>query len=339
MGVLASTASEPLEAVTSFARDSALEPTQTAASFLSAARKSLRAAAQKTETESDKKSLFGFPFLRQSSSGQKGKSDATSYALLAGVALVAILAIAITASQLLKRSVSGTAAGSTHIAQAAVRPASHLSPPRGPMRAVAKLAAVTQTGQPRLQLLAKSGDPQAQMLLGLQEIGTDKSNAAKWLQAAAAQGMPVAQYRLATLYAQGRGVPADSAKAFRWYSAAAQRGNRKAMSNLALAYAQGSGTAKDPREAALWFSKAAQLGLVDAQFDLAVLYERGLGVPQSLIDAYRWYLIAAKAGDQESKERIDALASQLSATDRSAAEAASAQFKPLPLNSSANDPQ
>jgi localization factor PodJL len=109
------------------------------------------------------------------------------------------------------------------------------------------------------------------------------------------------------------------------------------MSNLAVAYAEGDGTAKNPQEAGRWFLKAAQLGLPDAQFDLAILYERGLGVPQNLTDAYRWYVIAAKAGDKESKDRVDALSSQLTAEDRAAAETAAAEFKPLPMNARANE--
>src|SRR5205823_12604802 len=139
----------------------------------------------------------------------------------------------------------------------------------------------------------------------------------------------------ATLYASGHGVAANKAKAFRWYLAAAQTGNRKAMSNLAVAYAQGDGIPKNPQEAGRWFLKAAQLGLSDAQFDLAILYERGLGVPQNLTDAYRWYVIAAKAGDKESKDRVDALSSQLTSEDRSAAETAAAEFKPLPMTAPA----
>ena len=98
------------------------------------------------------------------------------------------------------------------------------------------------------------------------------------------------------------------------------QGNRKAMHNLAVALAEGTGTKKDMNEAARWFSKAASLGLADSEFNLAVLYERGLGVPQSLLDAYKWYAIAAAQGDNESKSRIEALATQLSADDRAAAQ-------------------
>lgn len=332
------TTSEPLEPAMTFANTPAQGPVASTASFLSAARQSLQEAAQKSEAVSHPKSLFGFPFFRQSGPRNTRKNDTTSYALVAGVALVAIVAIAVATTELVKRAHPPQSAHAATTLATARHMLRH--PVVKAARAVAKPPTLTKaTAAPRLEQLANAGDPQAQMLLGLQEIGTDSTDAAKWLGAAAQQGMPVAQYRIATLYAQGRGVPADATKAFQWYAAAAKGGNRKAMSNLALDYAQGSGTAKDPQQAALWFSKAAALGLVDAQFDLAVLYERGLGVPQSLLDAYRWYLVAAKSGDRESKDRVDALSSQLSAQDRAAAETAAAQFKPLPMNTSANEPQ
>jgi localization factor PodJL len=108
------------------------------------------------------------------------------------------------------------------------------------------------------------------------------------------------------------------------------------MHNLAVAYASGSGVAKNMAEAARWFSKAAALGLSDSQFNLAVLYERGLGVPQSLLDAFKWYAIAAATGDVESKARIDALGTQLSADDRAAAQHSAAAFHAQPLDVRAN---
>jgi localization factor PodJL len=108
------------------------------------------------------------------------------------------------------------------------------------------------------------------------------------------------------------------------------------MHNIAVDYAEGTGIKKDPTEAARWFSKAASLGLVDSQFNLAVLYERGTGVPQSLIDAYKWYAIAASGGDKESKARIDALGTQLSADDRAAAQHAADAFKPAAPDARAN---
>jgi localization factor PodJL len=287
------------------------------------------------------KDLFGLRFLRSLQLPGKRKGQTTSYALLAGIGLVAVLAVAVGAFELTKRSAS-PAPVPLHRphAVAAAKPA-----PRTATRVAAKTAAPLRgtsavANVDRVEALAKGGDAQAQLLLGLRELAKNNdTDAANWLERAAIQGVPVAQYRIATLYASGRGVAADKAKAFRWYLAAAQAGNRKAMSNLAVAYAQGDGTAKNPQEAGRWFLKAAQLGLPDAQFDLAILYERGLGVPQNLTDAYRWYVIAAKTGDKESKDRVDALSSQLSAEDRAAAETAAGEFKPQPVDTRGNEPQ
>ncbi|HTT84501.1 MAG TPA: hypothetical protein VMF67_13555, partial [Rhizomicrobium sp.] len=336
---------ESLQPAAAFAHDDAsLHAAVNPASILSAARQSLQAAAQKTEIEGKTKEFFSLPFMRSGGAREKGKSETTSYALLACVVLVAIIAVAVTAGELISGS---SPASDVHPAPATARaaklaPAVHATAKPVPAAAIKRVSRQANAGDTKRQLavLASAGDSQAEMLLGLQQLsGPNKAQAAAWLQRAAVSGEPVAQYRLGTLYAEGRGVSADAARAFHWYSVAAQNGNRKAMSNLALAYAQGTGTAKNPVEAARWFSKAAQLGLVDAQFDLAILYERGLGVPQSLVDAYRWYLIAAKSGDTESKDRIEAIGSQLSPEDRAAAETAAAQFKPQPMNAHANEPQ
>jgi localization factor PodJL len=191
--------------------------------------------------------------------------------------------------------------------------------------------------------LANGGNAKAETIIGLKYLNGDgipvnEAQAAKWLERAAESGEPVAQYRLGYLYERGKGVPTDAAKATHWYQAAAMQGNRKAMHNLAVAYAEGTGTKKDPAEAARWFSKAATLGLTDSQFNLAVLYERGQGVPQSLLDAYKWYAIAAAGGDAESKSRLDALSTQLSADDRAAAQHAVDTFKPVAADPRANMP-
>lgn len=199
------------------------------------------------------------------------------------------------------------------------------------------------TLQQRLATLANAGQAKAQEVLGLAYLDGDgvavnEAEGAKWLQRAAAHGEAVAAYRLGTLYERGHGVAADPAKAAQWYAVAAKAGNRKAMHNLAVAYAQGAGVQKDMALAAQWFSRAANLGLADSQFNLAVLYERGLGVSQSLDQAYRWYAIAAAQGDAGSRTRMDAIATQLNADDKAAAEKSAAIFQAAPLDRAANAP-
>lgn len=196
----------------------------------------------------------------------------------------------------------------------------------------------------RVIQMANAGNPIALTIIGLRALdGTNGSavnlpDGVKFLTQAAEKGQAVAQYRLGTLYERGQGIPADAAKAAHWYEMAANQGNRKAMHNLAVSYASGATGKKNMAEAARWFAKAAALGLSDSQFNLAVLYERGDGVPQSLLDAYKWYSIAAAAGDTESKARIGVLQTQLSDTDKAAANKSAATFHATPLNRSANVP-
>jgi hypothetical protein len=193
-----------------------------------------------------------------------------------------------------------------------------------------------------LALKADQGAPGAELLLGLKYADGDgvpknDAEAAKWLQRAADKGQALAQYRLGTLYEKGLGLPLDLKVAADWYAKAAEAGNVKAMHNLAVAYANGIGRETNYTEAARWFRAAADRGMADSQFNLAVLHERGLGVQTSLTDAYRWYAIAAAEGDAESSTRVEALTSQIPATERDAADKAADGFKATATQAAANE--
>jgi localization factor PodJL len=251
-----------------------------------------------------------------------------------------------------KSDVAAIAPSAVHETQTSkTRPADiseRMTPPAAKALAAGRKSAANPVAAPapnspaqRIVALANTGDSRAQLVLGMKYLegsGTqiNEAEAARWLARAAQQGEPLAQYRLGTLYERGRGVPTNGKLATHWYDLAAKQGNRKAMHNLAVAFAEGSGEPKDDAQAAIWFAHAANLGLADSQFNLAVLYERGMGVKQSLADAYKWYLVAAAQGDAESKSRAEALATQLNDSDRAAAQAAAAAFKPQPLVPAAN---
>ena len=198
---------------------------------------------------------------------------------------------------------------------------------------------VAQNGLPKMMALADSGNSAAQAGLAMaylrgNGVAQDDAAAMRWSQAAAAQGQPVAEYLLGTLYLEGN---RDQAQAVRWFQSAAGQGNVKAMHNLAIAYAQGLGVEKNEAEAATWFVRAASSGYCDSQFDLAVLYERGLGVPQDSAAALKWYLIAANHGDAPSAQRAQFLITQMDVAEIKAATDAAAAFAPEPVEKSAND--
>jgi localization factor PodJL len=369
---------------------------QPADSFLSAARRSARAAASQAEAEQASR---GFAWgATTNNAGEKEAPGRTRYAI---IGLIVLIAVALIAGVVLSQGMLGSQGHPSGLsalfpgktaapAPQAGTPLHALKPqaddtapavaapvaavPASP-KATAKPVAVpplqqkqvnaapihTVPSQPapsaqnpaqppplntvpaldRLTQLANGGNAKAELIVGLkylngEGVAVNEAQAAKWLERAAEAGEPVAQYRLGTLYQHGKSVPVDAAKAAHWYLASAMQGNRKAMHNIAIAYAEGAGVKKDSTEAARWFSKAASLGFADSQFNLAVLYERGEGVPQSLIDAYKWYSVAATAGDAESKSRMDALATQLSADDKAAAQHAADSFKPVAADPRAN---
>jgi localization factor PodJL len=311
--------------------------------FLDSARRSAREAA-----EADRRGLLGW--TRPSNSEKKKRP-----LFLVVLAVIFFLLLAAAAALMLNQRVGRavTLPKPPHVTTAnkpAVTVVPHLQAaqpqiaapppaiPVAPNSAPSPRTAIA-TSADKVLAAANGGNDVAETIMGLRNLDASDSVAAfQWLEKAALQGQPVAEYSLGTLYERGQGVAASPALALKWYLAAANQGNRKAMHNLAVAYAEGSAGPKNTQEAARWFAQAAALGLSDSQFNLAVLYERGDGVPQSLIDSYKWYSIAAAGGDAESKARIAVLKTQLSATDRQAAERAAQNFRPEAPNRIANVP-
>jgi AcrR family transcriptional regulator len=199
-----------------------------------------------------------------------------------------------------------------------------------------RLAAPPSLAQ--ITVLASKGDARSQTALAFSSINVrhDPASALRWGLVAAKQGVPMAQYLVATLYQDGASVTADPHQALVWFEAAALRGNVKAMHDLAIAYAEGQGTAHDPARAAAWFNRAAKQGYVDSQFDLAVLYERGDGVRQNPQAALKWYLIAADAGDAQARSRASQLAAEMPPADVTRAKDAAENFMPSERDQAAN---
>jgi uncharacterized protein len=105
-------------------------------------------------------------------------------------------------------------------------------------------------------------------------------------------GVAAAQYRLGTLYAEGKGVGQDDAKAVAWFQRAAGQGDADAQYNLAASYAEGLGVAKDDAEAAKWFRRAADQGMPYAQLNLGILYAAKRGVTPDDVEAVKWLELA-----------------------------------------------
>jgi TPR repeat protein len=70
-------------------------------------------------------------------------------------------------------------------------------------------------------------------LSGAGGLEQDAVAAARWLKGAAISGLDVAQYELARLYLDGRGVPRDRGRALAWLEAAAASGMSRAEQEIA----------------------------------------------------------------------------------------------------------
>jgi putative methionine-R-sulfoxide reductase with GAF domain len=99
----------------------------------------------------------------------------------------------------------------------------------------------------------------------------------------------------------------------------ADQGNADAQWQLAVRYHDGEGVPQNDTQAMLWFQLAAEQGNVAAQSALGSYYWAGRGVPEDLSKAYMWSEIALAGGDQNSKARLEGLASRMTRAQITAA--------------------
>ena len=86
---------------------------------------------------------------------------------------------------------------------------------------------------------------------------------------AAEAGSMLAQYNLATIHAEGRGIEKDEEKGLQWYLKAAETGHRDSQYAVGFMQLNGLGVPQsNPEEAVRWFRHAAGQGHAAAQFSL-----------------------------------------------------------------------
>lgn len=109
----------------------------------------------------------------------------------------------------------------------------------------------------------------------------------------ARKGNATAQYYLAWLSQQGRGVPENKSAAMIWARRAAAQGDSESQALIGLLYSMGHGVARDDVEAARWFEKAALQGNWRGQMKMGLCHMCGLGLPMDPVQAYMWFELAA----------------------------------------------
>jgi putative methionine-R-sulfoxide reductase with GAF domain len=99
----------------------------------------------------------------------------------------------------------------------------------------------------------------------------------------------------------------------------ADHGEAEAQWQMGVRFHNGEGVPHDDAQATQWFHRAAEQGHVTAEATLGAYYWAGRGVPQDLSQAYFWSAIALAQGDENSKSRLEGLASQMTRAQVSAA--------------------
>ena len=151
---------------------------------------------------------------------------------------------------------------------------------------------------------------------GLKAGDTEASVAA--LTYAAANGQPLARWKLGELYANGDGVPRDDVKAYNYFDQLVEDYNEdqpysRDLSAFSSAFVAvgvyclngipNSEVRADPRRAHELFQYAATtFGDPNAQYNLARMYMFGAGsLPKDDIAAIRWLALAARQGHHPSQ--------------------------------------
>jgi len=306
------------------------EPPQTVDSYLSAARRSARAASQ-AEAERSTAGIGGFGWnAAKSSEPRPGRS----LYLVIGVA--ALVAIAVIAGIVLNHRMAGEAPANSSIGalfqkkptpppikpeslpvedDMVVPPSTTAAPhPAAPVvqQPVAKPAPVHAVPAPQKAAVAPppqkvaSIPPAAQTLPAAKPAPVATAPLDR-LTALANAGNAKAELIVGLKYLDGDGVPASDADAVKWLSRSAEAGEPVARYRLGTLLERGRGAAADPTKAVQWYEAAANQGNRKAMHNLAVAYAQGTGVKKDFVEASRWFSRAANLGLSDSQFNLAVL--------------------------------
>ena len=135
-------------------------------------------------------------------------------------------------------------------------------------------------------------------------ISESPEHAARWVEAAALNGLINAQLAWGQMLVDGHGVARDPQAGLRWFRIAAAAGSVEGVNMVGRAYELGWGVGIDRSEAALHYREAASRGDAWAQFNLATLLLHGSGVAPDRVEALHWYVRAARGGNFKAMTMI-----------------------------------
>jgi localization factor PodJL len=337
-------AEHPFAAGPGFAAETPLPP-PTVDSYLSAARRSARAAAQVEAERAGNFAGFGWSASPKRAAPRSGRT------LYLGIGVLALVAIAVIAGVVLSHRTAGEApansaigtlfekkpapppiktetspADDTNAAAPAAKPQTappaqtqnvkpapvHMVPapaaaPSSPQIAPQKTVAVPQKIVPAPQKPVAA--PQAAAQQPPVKLAPPPVATAPLdrLTALANAGNAKAELIVALKYLDGDGVPANDTEAAKWLARAADAGEPVAQYRMGTLYERGRGVSADVAKATHWYLAAANQGNRKAMHNLAVAYAEGLGVKKDFSEASRWFSRAANLGLSDSQFNLAVL--------------------------------
>ncbi len=160
---------------------------------------------------------------------------------------------------------------------------------------------------------ADGGDARAQYEIGWRNVTPEGADAAqietglRYTRFAAEQGFQSAQFNLAWLYENGKGVPQDYATAMLWYQKLADEDSPVGLRGLGWMKMQGWGGPQDFTGARELLTKASEKGDGNASALLASLHEEGKGGDANLDEAVRLYRLAIQQGFSDAQANLTRL--------------------------------
>ena len=130
----------------------------------------------------------------------------------------------------------------------------------------------------------------------------DMKTALKWYEAAAKAKNPQALFRMGVFHLDGLGpIEKNEKKAAEYFYESAKMGYAQAQYNLASLFAEGRGVMKDDAAALFWYLQAAKNGDAASARIIGLFYLEGRGVSRSITKAEQWLKKAAEGGDLEAQ--------------------------------------
>lgn len=138
----------------------------------------------------------------------------------------------------------------------------------------------------------------------LAKLGDDREYTQVTNELAKKSGNKNALVELGDAYLEGKNGNVKPQLAFENYLKAAKQESADGAYRLAILFATGKGTDRDHYKAALWFEKAAELGVPMGAYHVGEIYYNGWGYDKNVKEAYKWYKVAAKMQATASYVRL-----------------------------------